>query len=333
MSEAREPATARHEPIELLQEYVRQRVNGTLVVDGSPEIRIKIAPGESRLTLMSERRRDEPGPDLLTRANLAYGVSYEGGKGWHCLDVVVDGNLTEIYPVLCAIADRIQLVHESFAFAVEAVLEGLSDVLAGRSGLSREEQVGLFGELVVLLSLARHLSATDAVAAWRGPDREEHDFGLAQLDIEVKTTTSERRRHWVTSLTQLAPTADRPLRLLSLQITSAGLGEGSSLANLVESAVDLPGLPAGHVGAILDRIGWRSWYRDLYRERWCLRGAPAWFAIDERFPALTRPRVASVVPEAERLVEVSYRVDLEGIVEDQPLFPVAIPVPAVERGK
>ena len=37
--------------------------------------------------------------------------------------------------------------------------------------------------------------------------REEHDFGLNRFDIEVKTTLSEDRRHRVSSLTQLEPSA------------------------------------------------------------------------------------------------------------------------------
>ncbi|MEI8410592.1 MULTISPECIES: PD-(D/E)XK motif protein [unclassified Kribbella] len=326
MTEGQELAASRHEPVELLHEYMQRNVNGTLIVEGSPEVRVKISPGENRLTLLVEMIGDDPGPDLLTRANLSYGASYESGKTWHCLDVILDGNLVEVYPVLCTVADRVQLSGEPFAAAVQSVLSGLSDILAGRKGLSREEQVGLFGELVVVLSLARQLGVSDALAAWRGPSSEEHDFGLQHVDLEVKTTMSERRRHWITSLTQLTPTAGRQLQLLSLQITSSALGDGASLADLVEVVRSLPGASLGHIDQTLSRLGWQEWYGDLYRERWRLRAEPAFFVVDDGFPALTLARVQAVMPNAERLAEVHYRIELDSLETDPPLFPVAISV-------
>lgn len=324
MTEGQELTANRHEPAELLQEYMQRNVNGTLIIDGSPAARVKISPGEKRLTLLVEIVGDDPGPDLLTRANLSYGASYESGKAWHCLDVILDENLVEVYPVLCTVADRVQLNGEPFAEAVQSVLSGLSDILAGRKGLSREEQIGLFGELVVVLSLARERGAPDAIAAWRGPSSEEHDFGLEHVDLEVKTTMSERRRHWITSLTQLTPTTGRELQLLSLQITSSALGDGASLADLVELVRSLPGAPAGQVEQALSRLGWQEWYGDLYRERWRLRTEPAFFVVDDGFPALTLARVQAVMPNVERLAEVHYRIELDSLETDSSLFPVAI---------
>ena len=62
--------------------------------------------------------------------------------------------------------------------------------------------------------------------SWRGPIGEEHDFGMSAPDVEVKTTLGERREHWISTATQLVPTGDRPLYLLSIQLTSAALDSG-----------------------------------------------------------------------------------------------------------
>ena len=54
------------------------------------------------------------------------------------------------------------------------------------SGLSREEQQGLIGELIFFGMLAEKVGAGLAVAAWRGPFEEPKDFVFQQRAVEVK---------------------------------------------------------------------------------------------------------------------------------------------------
>lgn len=315
---------ARHVPVDIVEAYHSQSVGGVLVVAGMPPGRVQIAPHLGKLSVLVQSMDNVAGPDLREHANLRYDLHEEGGVMWHRLDVDYDDNLTEAYPVLCTILDRIQLHGESFKGAVEAVLAGLGDILAGRGGLSHEKQVGLFGELLVLLSLAQHLTPHDAVSAWRGPDREEHDFGLFDSDVEVKTTMSEQRSHWISGLTQLMPTPGRDLHLLSLQITAAGQGPGTSLAQFVEMARTLPGIPTGVLDSSLASSGYYARHADLYQSRWTLRTIPTFHLIDDDFPALTPGRISSSVPSPRRITDVRYRVDLDGLPTFDPLFAVTL---------
>ena len=57
---------------------------------------------------------------------------------------------------------------------------------ARRRGLTREEQVGLYGELVCLRVIAATVSMTTALEAWKGPLRGLHDFVLADRALEVR---------------------------------------------------------------------------------------------------------------------------------------------------
>ena len=41
------------------------------------------------------------------------------------------------------------------------------------------------------------LGGTRAIAAWRGPNGDEHDFDIGSGDLEVKATLSEKRVHWM----------------------------------------------------------------------------------------------------------------------------------------
>lgn len=309
--------TPRHAPTSIVEQYHAQGVNGVLVIDGAPGARIQIAPQHRRLSLLVEVTGRGEGLDLVDRANLAYDLQLDEGRMWHRLDVTFDDNLAEVYPMICAVVDRVQLDGNAFSDAVWAVLDGLGDILAGRGGLSHEKQVGLFGELLAVLSLAAQASPTAAAAAWRGPAREEHDLGLPEADVEVKTTLSERRQHWISSTTQLVPTPGRDLYLLSLQITGAGDGPGATLTELARAALALPDGEKGLAGA-----GWHPRHADLYRARWSLRTTPEFYLVDDDFPAITPAHLRRVLAAPQRITDVRYRVDVEGLPAAKPLFPV-----------
>jgi hypothetical protein len=57
-------------------------------------------------------------------------------------------------------------------------------------GLSVSEQIGLYGELVLLDDLMSHgVDPHIALEGWQGPDGAAHDFRTGTLAIEVKSTT------------------------------------------------------------------------------------------------------------------------------------------------
>ncbi|WP_064953096.1 PD-(D/E)XK motif protein [Mycobacterium colombiense] len=315
----------RHVPPTVLETYAAEGVSGVFPAEGTPAGRIQISPGQHVITLLVQAIDNVPGPDVQSLANLEYELEDQAGIVWHRLDVAYEDNLGEVYPVLCTVLDRVQLKGESFTDAVLSVLVGLGEILEGRGGLSREQQVGLFGELLVLLSLAAYLGTEGAVKAWRGPDREEHDFGMPDSDLEVKTTTFEERSHWINSLAQLHPSPGRALRLLSIQVTTAGAEAGMSLAEIVQTARARPGMPTAELNRTLESAGYYDRHADLYKSRWRLRSVPIFYLIDGQFPALTTERLFANVPQAERITDVRYRIRLEGLTGQDELFPIALP--------
>jgi hypothetical protein len=141
--------------------------------------------------------------------------------------------------------------------------------------------------------------------------------------LEVKTTLGERREHWISTATQLARTGDRPLYLVSIQLTSAGLGVGWTLPRLVadvRAAVTGSGEP---FEAALRHSGYRDRDADLYRSHWALRTSPAFYRIDDQFPALTQDRIDTSVPSAQRITDIRYRIDLSGMPTSPELFAFA----------
>ena len=137
--------------------------------------------------------------------------------------------------------------------------------------------------------------------------------------MEVKTTVSERRVHMIGSLTQLLAKPGRSLYILSLQFTRAGLGPGKTLTRgggrracrrLAHSRLrSWPELEAR-----LERAGWRADHGPYYRTRWSLRKSARLIAVDETCPLIVPGTLASLgASRLSRIVQLSYRVDLEGL--------------------
>jgi hypothetical protein len=98
--------------------------------------------------------------------------------------------LRDVFEVLAA--DLVEVVRQA-ATPAQAIAIGVSRLEAwraflrsGRRGLSREEQVGLLGELTVLELLAGEIGYDAAVEAWFGPLDGIHDFSRSGIGVEVK---------------------------------------------------------------------------------------------------------------------------------------------------
>lgn len=87
------------------------------------------------------------------------------------------------------------------------------------SAISREVEIGLFGELWFLTYwLVPKLGLKRALSIWRGPEGARHDFEAPAYSIEAKTTLIQRGLvHEITGLEQLMPPKAGPLYLYSLK--------------------------------------------------------------------------------------------------------------------
>lgn len=288
-------------------------------VVGSPRVEIFTDPGGARIGVRVFS--DDPVPPTRLVEMDIRGTVVQGRRATEAST----GNrrlYREFYAFACAVADGVQISHLSPARAVDSALASWARLLERQEILSPERQTGLLGELWTVERLAAAHGWEAALRSWNGPDAEEHDFALQIADIEVKTTVSERRAHMIGSLTQLLAKPGRPLYILSLQYTRAGMGAGKTLTGTVvgvQAAVlaQLPPLmPA--LEAKLDRSGWREEHGPHYLTRWTPRNAARLVAVDEACPAIVPATLSSLgTTRLSRVLQVAYRVDLEGLgVED-----------------
>jgi len=149
--------------------------------------------------------------------------------------------------------------------------------------MSRDEVVGLTGELVVLEALTEKQSWK--LQGWRGPDALTHDFALGGCEIEVKTTASvDANQIHVSNIDQLDPT-DIPLlhlAMVHLREDSAGETLDQRIGRLIAR-----GLPRDVLLDRLDKAGYvyeSGADEDL---RMAVRTIRIWEGSDD-FPGLRR---------------------------------------------
>ncbi|WCS17771.1 PD-(D/E)XK motif protein [Mycobacterium marinum] len=279
-----------------------------LPIQGRPRCEMEFDPDAKCITLVTDYQ--SPEPDLAKLQNISFEPMYVDDREVARITVRVDQNIHGAYGLLAVIADELQVAHSPLAAAVAAGVDQYREMLVARRSLTPEEEVGLVGELMFLNFSIHTIGVGPAIAAWQGPRSEEHDFTFKDIDLEVKTTVSERRRHVISGLTQLIPRPDIDLALLSIQLTRAGGSGGAALPSRVAQVRSLAGGHITRLDLLLNAAGWRSEDADLYLTRWTERSTPRAYLVDESFPAITAEALAAAVPNAGLLSEVSYRVDV-----------------------
>ncbi|MEX5260980.1 PD-(D/E)XK motif protein [Kocuria sp. CPCC 205263] len=322
------PPDARHLSLNTLDLIWSKGAPMMVPLSGSPSIRLRLDPANGRLTLTTPYSRPEPNTARLAHIDYQAVVTDDGDIG-ELTVAVPEGSLHGVYGLLTTVADELQIEGRSLAGALAIALERHKDMLSTRGALTTEAEVGLVGELLVLQHAVEVYGAAAAVSSWQGPLNEEHDFALPGTHIEVKTTTSEARRHVIHGLGQLVPLSiGLPLHLVSVQLTRTNHHDGQTLSGIVESLRTSAPDVARDLDERMAGAGWRNEDADLYTTAWAMRSRPRAYLVDDSFPALTPERVAAVAPNPHLISAVAYQVDvtplphtslpaLTGFVEDK----------------
>ncbi|MFG2314037.1 PD-(D/E)XK motif protein [Streptomyces tendae] len=228
--------------------------------------------------------------------------------------------LRDFHDLLLAVADRMVVGGRPLSQAFDETVHGWSALLGRPRGMSRERRLGLHGELAVLVRIAGTIGWRAALDTWVGPAGEEHDFALSEVDLEVKTTASESRKHTVHGLGQLTPSPGRPLWFASLRLTRGGAG-GRTLADSVAACRDAAAAEnIGHarrLDQLLVATGWDHGQSD--DERWTPRDSPLILRSTD-MPRLT----ADDLPGGAvgRIEQVTYVIDVTGLPATDECLPI-----------
>jgi hypothetical protein len=157
-----------------------------------------------------------------------------------------------------------------------------------RQPMSKAEQTGLIGELVILRALWLPALGPAAVHLWSGPETGRHDFVGRRLHMEVKTTRTSRHEHEISRVDQLSAASGRRLLLASVQLEESSAGS-ETLGTLVDDIGCTIGGDPSAVDAFMSRILAMRWSEDMRRSpellRCNVRDAQI-FEVDDEFPRL-----------------------------------------------
>lgn len=163
-------------------------------------------------------------------------------------------------------------------------VEEWQTLLARRSVLTTEQQLGLWGELWVIAN-AENVDAL--IAAWRGPEREATDFFLNGLGLEVKASRQAHVHH--ISQRQI----DEPLGAHQAYVLSIWAGidpaRGLSLTELIDSMLARVADPPALLKTVA-AVGYAPVDREQYSTRFVPLETPRWFRAED----IPRVRAADV---------------------------------------
>ena len=314
----------RHLSPQGLSQYLGADVPVVLPIAGEPPVSIFIDPLRQRIGLRSPLEGDAL-PLASAWENVHVAIVQADGIRQMEISATDPQLFVDVYAMLCAVADRIQLEKTAPLEALESTIVMWERVLARRKRLGDDQEIGLYGELLILRALIETVGQDVAIEGWRGPLAEEHDFGFSDSDTEVKTTSRETRQHWVSNLSQLVPTRNRALWLVSAQITRAGADHGESLPQLIAAVRTL--LASNdhrrRYGEVLTKLHWSDDHQDLYTQRWTLRSAPKAYRVTASFPALTSASLTTLGWAANEITQVRYEIDLTSRRPGNPVEPLA----------
>jgi hypothetical protein len=308
----------KHTPLSVFLRHIEDKSPFSYGVDGKPACRIEVRPMEKTIDLLV--LNDQSIPDTSGLRNLEALRISNGSEDWNCLRLIWTHTPIESYTFVCLVIDRVQIQGESLASATDVALAGLRGLLRKDRSLTREQEVGLFGELLVLDVLADQFGSNVAMNSWIGANNEEHDFGLSSNDFEVKTTTSEHRTHWISSSTQLMALTNRELRLISIQITPRSLGKAATLPELITRVASKVDNHSGKYWKKLEIVGYFDDDEDLYKTKWALRTDIQEFQINNQFPKITPNELEKIGVNGTEVPEVRYRISLDGKIPAAPIL-------------
>ncbi|WAJ28503.1 PD-(D/E)XK motif protein [Antarcticirhabdus aurantiaca] len=276
-----------------------------------PLIRVFIDDGGSRLGAVFQGGSCADVPIRLAAVSMQ-DIHADGARALE-LSVTSRALFRTFHALLADLTTRVE-ASEDVSRTVTDVLQEWQSLLKVNSALSEDRRQGLYGELWLLRRLQQSGTA-NALDAWTGPFGASHDFRLLGFDVEIKTTRGTRRVHHIHGLAQLTPMPGVPLFLLSLRLEAAGQ-VGESLPEAVESiARRMVASERDRFDSLMARCGYREADAHLYLERWRLAERPRIIAVDESCPRLTAEAIRSMPPSfvPERIIDVSYEVDVDGL--------------------
>ncbi|MBK3664787.1 PD-(D/E)XK motif protein [Bradyrhizobium diazoefficiens] len=217
--------------------------------------------------------------------------------------------LKDVFEALCAdlvaVVSPVVTAVAAFAAMTKRLEAWQACLRVRKGGLSREERIGLLGELVMLRLFAEVAGYNTAVEAWKGPIDGIHDFMAGGAAVEVKSVLGIGSHLHISRFDQLEMTG-----LSSLTISRVRFREG-------QDGISLPGHIEGirreianaSPAAVPDfdnkllRAGYLDLDGQLYSSACFVQEVLYCYAVDEKFPRIAREDIPPAVVDGSYILD------------------------------
>ena len=177
------------------------------------------------------------------------------------------------------------------------------------------QEKGLLGELWFLKKIINEIG-TEFIEAWRGPELDQQDFRFGNYEFEVKTTSSSERSHYISSISQLEPSPDFDLYLISIQISPTKSKESMSIRTLKKeiesllSSEDKIHIFHNKLKIYMDVEDIKS--IDRMNTEYIMSSEPMYIKVDDSFPKFSMKEFEQL-KHKDKITDISYRLNVEGL--------------------
>jgi len=177
--------------------------------------------------------------------------------------------------------------------------------------LSKEEQIGLIGELLVLdRQVLPQYGALDSINFWTGADADVQDFFIGGKRVEVKTCASPSKNEvYISSLQQLYET-ECPIYLIVAYVGMAAAdAQGAfslySLANGIADRLRVENMSAYEL--FIEKLAMVGLCLDgSYNDAFYLANQFKGFAVRDGFPRITPNEVKAGITKAKYVINLDF---------------------------
>lgn len=177
-------------------------------------------------------------------------------------------------------------------------------------GLTKEEQIGLYGELSVINEIySKNVSPENILRYWFGPDRGLHDFKFPNFFLEVKTYSKKQNKIKISNIDQLNYKSYSNLHLgcVEIQIDDSGI----SLVELISSLQEKIFKEASLYDKFTEKLnayGYFDLHKENYNNKFLMNGIN-FFKVEKNFPSILKEDVL------EGIIDISYSIELNSCTE------------------
>lgn len=181
-----------------------------------------------------------------------------------------------------------------------------------QSVLTKEQQLGLFGELWFLHHwLGASMGTAFACGSWRGPLGSRNDFEIPMVGIEIKTSGRLDPVHQIHGLEQLMAPNDGQLFLMSIVVRDEA-SAAESLPKLIKEIRGNIGHDYGaltHFETCLYSIGYNDLHESEYLKLKLRVRQTKLYKVTLGFPRLTPASLVTELPLGVSAVQYELRLD------------------------